>query len=296
MYFCTAMNKTKNRHKGGVNLWGQHTSTVISISLVLFVFSLLLFISYHSYHLTHDMQEQITYKVDLLPDVSDSLAVSLQKTIQGYDYVKKVDYISKDEAASIFQEEIGEDFVDFIGYNPLYPSLMVNFRSGLLPDKDQSLLDNFVHTVSQMPGVSGVQYQENVIEEVTQDFYIIDWILIIIAVLLLFVTIVLISSTIRIAIYAKHQTIQTMRLVGATNAFIARPFLWRSVWFGLLGAVIAIALTAGAVVIYSREFGLNILNEAYYIPYAIMAGIIIVAGILISWLSTAIAVRRYLRK
>lgn len=290
------MSRKNNRHKGVVNLWGEHTSTIISISLVLFVFSLLLFIGYHSYNLTNEVQERITYKVDLQPEVSDSLAHAIQKTIEGYQYVKHVDYISKDDAAKLFEEEIGEDFVDFIGYNPLYPSLMVNFKSGLMPDKDQKLLQNFTRLVGNMEGVTGVHYQENVIKELTNEFYLIDWVLIIIAVLLLFVTVMLINSTIKLAIFAQHQTIQTMRMVGATNHFVARPFLWRSVLYGFLGAIIALVLTAGVVTVYSREFGLNILGKEYLIPYAAMAGIIIVAGIIISWLSTSIAVRRHLRK
>lgn len=289
------MANKKNKHKGNINLWGAHTSTTVSIALVLLVFGILMFIGYHSYRMTHDVQEKITYKVDLLPEVSDSLALAIQKEIKSIDYVKHVDYISKDEAAKLFAEEIDDDFVDFLGFNPLYPSLMVNLKSDLIPDKDQHILQQFTQRVSRMQGVTGVQYQENVINELANEFYVVSWVLVLIAVLLLFVTVMLINNTIRIAIYAQQQTIQTMRMVGATSSFIARPFLWRSVLYGFLGAIVAIALVAALAVLYSQQFSLPLLAPEYTIPYAVMAVVILIFGILISWLSTAFAVKRYTR-
>lgn len=289
------MANTKHKHKRNINLWGAHTSTTVSIALVLLVFGILMFIGYHSYRMTHDVQEKITYKVDLLPDVSDSLALAIQRDIEAFDYVKHVDYISKDEAAKLFTEEIDDDFVDFLGFNPLYPSLMVNLKTDLVPDKDQHILLQFTDRVERMQGVTGVQYQENVINELANEFYIVSWILVLIAVLLLFVTITLINNTIRIAIYAQQQTIQTMRMVGATSSFIARPFLWRSVLYGFLGAIVAIALIAGLAVFYSQQFALPILDQEYWLSYAVMGVIVLLFGILISWLSTAFAVKRYTR-
>ena len=101
--------------KNKVNLWGTHGATVLGITLVLFMLGLLLGVEYHSYRLTHDTQEKITYKVDLSPDVSDSLALEHKSTVAAMPYVKHVDYISKQKAAEIFSEDLGEDFVGFIG-------------------------------------------------------------------------------------------------------------------------------------------------------------------------------------
>ena len=95
---------------------------MLGITLVLFMLGLLLVIEYHSYRLTHDAQERITYKVDLSPDISDSIALADMAVVEKMPYVKHVDYISKQKAAAIFTEDLGEDFVGFIGYNPLYPS------------------------------------------------------------------------------------------------------------------------------------------------------------------------------
>ena len=289
------MSTGRHHSHGSVNLWSNHTSTVISISLVLMIFGLLLFLGYHSWRATHEMQERITYKVELSPDISDSLAMALKKDIESFDYVKHVDYISKDEAAQLFSEELGDDFVGFIGYNPLYPVLMVNFKSTIVPDRDQKVMQAFTRTVGQKLGVTGVAYQKNVVTEVNEVFYHCFWLLIIFVALLLFVAVVLISNTIRIALYGQQQTLQTMRMVGARNSFIARPFLWRSVLYGTLGALIAIVLLSVLAYVWAQYFGMEVLAERHLIAYLCIASVLLMLGILICWTATALAVMRYLR-
>lgn len=280
--------------KNKVNLWGTHTATVLGITLVLFMLGLLLCIEYHSYRLTHDAQEKITYKVDLSPDVTDSLALSLKQQVEQMSYVKHVDYISSDKAAEIFTEDLGEDFVGFIGYNPLYPSLMVNFRADLLPKESSEVLDQFCQQVGKMEGVTGVAYQENIVNELQEVFYKLSWFLIIFVALLLLITIVLIGSLIRIAIYGQRDTIRTMRMVGANTSFILQPFLWRSIAYGALGGIIASALTVITLWVFGNEFTLNLIAAEHWMWYGIIAATLILAGIVIAYLSTAVTVRRYI--
>ena len=282
--------------KNKVNLWGSHGATVLGITLVLFMLGLLLVIEYHSYRLTHDAQERITYKVDLSPDVTDSLALANKAAVERMSYVKHVDYISKQKAAEIFSEDLGEDFVGFIGYNPLYPSLMVNFNVSLLPDNTTEVLDRFCADVSRLEGVTGVAYQENVVSELREVFYKLSWFLIVFVVLLLVITIVLIASLIRIAIFARREAIGTMRMVGATAGFITRPFLWRSVLYGAVGGLIASVLTAITLWVFSNEFELNLIAPEHWMWYGIIALALIVVGIVIAYLSTAVTVRRYIAK
>ena len=279
--------------KNKVNLWGSHTATVLGITLVLLMLGLLLSIEYHSYRLTHDAQERITYKVDLSPDISDSLALANKAVVEKMSFVKHVDYISREKAAEIFSEDMGEDFVGFIGYNPLYPSLMVNFNVSLLPDNSTEVLDRFCAEVSELDGVTGVAYQENVVGELREVFYKLTWFLIVFVALLLVITVVLIASLIRIAIYGQRDTIRTMRLVGANMAFISRPFLWRSVGYGALGGIIASLLTVTALWVFANEFGLNLLAQEHWMWYGAIAAALIAVGIVIAWLSTAITIRRY---
>jgi len=280
--------------KNKINLWGTHTATVLGITLVLLMLGLLLSIEYHSYRLTHDAQERITYKVDLSPDVSDSLALALKAEVEQMTFVKHVDYISSDKAAEIFSEDLGEDFVGFIGYNPLYPSLMVNFNVSLLPDNSTEVLDKFCAEVGAKEGVTGVAYQENVVDELREVFYKLSWFLIVFVVLLLIITVVLIASLIRIAIYGQRETIRTMRMVGANVSFIARPFLWRSVAYGALGGLIASVLTIIALWVFANEFALDLLDPIHWMWYGAIAAGLILVGIVISWLSTAFTVRRYI--
>lgn len=282
--------------KNKVNLWGTHGATVLGITLVLFMLGLLLCIEYHSYRLTHDAQERITYKVDLSPDVTDSLAIALKERIDKMEYVKHVDYISKAKAAEIFSEDMGEDFVGFIGYNPLYPSLMVNFFANLMPDNSSEVLDKFCAEVGAEPYVTGVVYQENIVNELREVFYKLSWFLIVFVALLLIITIVLINSLIRIAIYGQRETIQTMRMVGADVRFILRPFLWRSILYGALGGIFADVLMIVTMWVFSNEFELNLISPEHWMWYGIIACVIVLAGILVSYLSTAVTVRRYIAK
>ena len=284
-----------------VNLWETHSSTVLSITLVLFLLGLCLMVEYHSYRATRDMQERITFKVDLVPDITDEAAMMLKTRIETIPSVKHVDYISRQQAAEIFSEDLDDDFVSFIGYNPLYPSMMVNLRADYLPETSQTGRDEsikqFADEVKNLEFVTGVTYQENVVKELNDVFYKVTWFLIIFMALLVIVSILMISSTIRIALYAQRDTIRTMQLVGAKSGFIAHPFLARSLWYGLLGALIAILILAIATGIFNQSLsGLDLLNRTHLYWYLGIAVLIIIIGIVLSYLSTLFAVRRYLRQ
>ncbi len=286
--------------KSKVNLWETHTSTVLSITLVLFLLGLCLMVEYHTYRSTHDMQERITFKVDLVNDITDQAADSLKTVIEAIPYVKHVDYISRQQAAEIFTEDLDEDFVGFIGYNPLYPSMMVNLRADYMPNARQEAraesIARFTEEVSNLEGVIGVAYQENIVNELNNVFYNITWFLIIFMALLILISILMIRSTISIALYAQRETIRTMQLVGAKSGFIARPFLVRSIWYGLLGALIAILVLAIAIGVFNQSLqGFDLLNTSHMLWYAGIAAVIILLGVTLSYLSTLSAVTRYLR-
>lgn len=267
-------------------------ATILGITLILFMLGLLLCIEYHSYRISHDTQERITYKVDLSPDVSDSLALAIKGRIEQRDYIKHVDYISKEQAAEIFTDELGEDFVGFIGYNPLYPSLMVNFNVSLLPDNSSEVLDSFCKEVGSEEGVTGVAYQENIVLELRESFYKLTWFLIGLMFVLVLISVVLIGSLIRIALFAQRETIRTMRMVGATTGFIMRPFLQRSIIYGAIGGIIASLLMFLAIWVCANEFQLPLTAQEHWTWYGLIAVTLVVVGIIISWLATAVTVKR----
>ena len=280
-----------------VNLWETHSSTVLSITLVMFLLGLCLMVEYHSYRLTHDMQERVTFKVDLQPDITPDTVAMLQAHIESMPMVKHVDYISREEAANIFSEELEEDFVSFIGYNPLYPSMMVNLHVDYLPESREDDISLFTTEVRSLEGVTGVTYQTNVVNELNDIFYKVSWFLIIFMAILIIVSILMIRSTISIALYVQRDTIRTMQLVGAKPGFIARPFLARSIWYGCAGALIAIVVLAIATGIFNQSLGgMELLASTHRLWYAAIAVVMVLLGIIISYLSTRFAVGRYLRR
>ena len=286
------------RNRKSVKLWGTHTSTVLSITLVLFVLGLLMLIGLHSYQYTNSIEEGVLYNVILSPDTDDDSAMALKAQLEdknAYPYVKDVHYISKDEAAENFTQELGDDFVNFIGHNPLFPSLEVTLKSNILDANNGRTVTQFISQLKMNEFVDDVVYQENMVNELNDTLSKIAWFMIGIMALLLFVSIMLINATIRIAIYEKRFTIKTMQLVGAKRGFIIAPYLRRSVLFGFLGGIIAIVLVVLLVYIVNNQFNIGIdfaANRNYYIC---LGGVILVLGIVISFVSTYFSLLRYIR-
>lgn len=286
----------KSKRNSKINLWAGRTSTVFSIMLVLFVFGLLMFVEYHSYKATHEMQERIAYQVDLNAETTEEEAMSLREELLQLEYVKAVDYISAEEAARLFSDEIDEDFLSLLdSVNPLYPTLMVTFKASSNPQRITELRNQFEKEVKEYTNVDGVTYHEMMLNDLSQIFYKLSWILIVFVVLLLTVSIALISTTIKIALQNRRYSIQTMNMVGAKMGFITRPFLWRSVIYGFLGALLATLLIFASVYIFNKQFHLALFHPRYFNGYIVLVAVLFVVGISISFLATYFSVHSHLR-
>ncbi|MBR1516780.1 MAG: permease-like cell division protein FtsX [Bacteroidales bacterium] len=283
----------KRRHLS--EIWGNKTTVVLSITLVLLILGLILLLVYHAQRQSFRAQEQLTYKVDLVSNVDNERAMQLADSIQRLTFVKKVDYISKEEAAEIFSNEIGEDFVAFIGYNPLSPTLMVNFWANWDPDQSARVIDQFCHNIKNLDIVTGVAYQEHVADSILSLFRKLTLFLVFFGLLLLLICYIMIRNTIRMALYSQRETIQTMRMVGATNHFITRPYLWRSIIYGAMGGIFANILLFLIFYIFNHELSTALLHPHHFSRYAVIAASLVAIGIGVSLISTAIAVRKYLR-
>lgn len=286
------MSHTRHRNVG---FWGNNTTTVLSITLVLLILGLLLIIEYHAQRQSFRAQERLTYKVDLSPDVSDEVAQALADSIGKMEFVRQVDYISKDEAAKIFMEEIDEDFVSFIGYNPLYPSIMVNFWAKWDPNEASQIIDDFCREITRYDYVTGVAFQETVADAVLSSFRKLTYFLLFFGLLLMAICYIMIRNTIRIALFSQRETIETMRMVGATTSFISRPYLWRSILYGALGGIIADLLLFTIFYIFNHEFSFYLLHPHHFPRYATIAALLVAIGAGVSFISTAITVRQYIR-
>ncbi len=285
-------------NRKSVRLWGTYTSTVLSITLVLFVLGLLMLVGLHSYQYTNEIEEGVLYNVILSPETDDSTSMALKaelEDVSAYPYVKSVYYISKAEAAENFSKELDEDFVSFVGYNPLFPSLEVALRSNVLDADNGKAARQLKSSLEQREYVESVVYQENAVEELNSVLRKLGWFMIGIIVLLLFVSIMLINTTIRITIYEKRFTIKTMQLVGAKRSFIVSPYLCRSLLYGFLGGLFAIALLVLLGYIVSNQLGVDIVLKDNLNYYIVIGALLIVLGMFISFFSTLFAVNRYIR-
>lgn len=265
---------------------------------MLFVLGLLLLVGFHSYQYTNSIEEGVLYNVILSPDIDEQTARDIQTDLENkeaYPYVKTVYYISKDEAAKNFATELGEDFVAFTGYNPLFPSFEVSLSLNILDKNSEKTIKHFVSTLKQNECVEDVVYQENAVEELNSTLRKLGWFMIIIVILLLFVSIMLINTTIRITIYEKRFTVKTMQLVGAKRGFIIAPYLRRSVLYGFLGGVIAILLVVLLAGLVNNQFGIGLDFEQYRNYYFALGGLIILLGIVIAFVSTYLSLLRYIR-
>lgn len=294
--------------KNKVNLWGTHGATILGISLVLFMLSLLITIEYHAYRTTRGAQERITVDVTLLipnnipENVCDSLALADSAIVANLPNVKHVEYISREEAFNEFFEGAKEEDIVPMDTNPMLPHLMVNFNANIIPDTSSASYKDFCIKVANLCNCpvstdwAELPNKQGMVHQLLEIFYKLTLFLIFFVTLLLIITVVLINSLIRIAIYNRRDTITTMRLVGAKPSFIGRPFRLRSIAYGAIGGLIASVLNFIAIWAFSNGFHLNILSGEHLPWYGIISLIVILVGMVITYLSTAITIRIHIAK
>jgi cell division transport system permease protein len=273
---------------------GKHASyfyAIFGIGLVLFVLGVAAVLVIEAKKVSTNFKENLAVEVVLKDSLDIEKINALQKSIQQRYYIKNSRYISKDEAAKILQKDLGENFLDILGYNPLYASFSLNLKENYA-NKDSFA---FVKTdLSKMDGVKLVNIQNNILESLDRNISSASFIILIVAAALLIFAVSLIFNTIRLAMFSSRFIIKTMQLFGATRWFIIKPFLGRSIWNGFVSGFFACLLIAGLIAYFDHtlpELGL----QGDLITFALLFGAVIIFGILISFFSTLTAVLRYLR-
>ena len=241
--------------------------------------------------ISNHVKENIGFSLYLHEDISERQLQSLRTDLISKTYTKHIDYTNKEQAAELLKKDLGEDFVDFLGYNPLSASLDLYLKADYA---EQNIIEDITKELKKYPAVKEVIYQKDLVAEVNNNIRKIGLVLLAFSALLLVVVIALINNTIRLAIYSKRFLIKTMQLVGATGGFIRRPFVARGVLNGILSALIAILLLLGVLYTAKQNFPALVELQDFNI-YLILFSIVIVLGILISWISTSLAVRKFLR-
>jgi len=268
-----------------------YISTVISIALVLLMIGLLGLIMVHARNLSKYVKENIVLNIIVSDGAKEVDVLALQKQLDTHPYVLKTQYVSKEIAARNLQKDLGEEFVQFLGYNPLLSSIDVYMKEDFA---NNASIENFSRQLSKNPMVKEVIYQKSLIDMVNQNIKVISLVILAFAGTLLIIAIALINNTIRLAIYSQRFLIKSMQLVGATKNFIRAPFIGYGILHGLLGSLIAIILLLGALYLAQQQIPELIILKNW-VEFAIVFAGVVAIGILISGLSTYFAVTKYLR-
>ena len=266
-------------------------TTSISITLVLFLMGLLGLIILHARMLSDYVRENIGFSIMIREGVKESGILQLKKALDGQYYVKSSEYIPREKAADKLKSDLGEDFIGFLGYNPLLPSIDLRIKA---PYANADTLRKIEKRLLANPEVKEVYYQKSLVDAINNNLEKISIFLLGFSGILLFIAVVLINNTIRLAVYSRRFIIRSMQLVGATEGFIRRPMLMRSILYGLISAFMAILL-----LMLLAYFALEEIPELVELqdPFMLVAlvAFIFILGALISWFSTWLAVRKYLR-
>lgn len=266
-------------------------STIVSLSLVLFVLGLLGLVVLNAKKLSDYVKENIGLSIILKDSIRDAEFMSLRKQLDVEPFVKKATFVTKEQAAESLKKDLGEDFVKFLGYNPLLSSFDIKLNAAyanadsLQAIEKKLLLNN---------NVKEVYYQKSLVNVINDNVRKIGIVLLSFCLLLSVIAIALINNTIRLYIYSKRFIIRTMQLVGATTAFISRPFIIKSVWNGFYSALITIAMLMGLIYTAQNNFpeliGLNDIKL-----FIQLFAMVMIAGVGITFLSTYFAVKKYLK-
>jgi cell division transport system permease protein len=268
-----------------------YISTVISIALVLLMTGLLGLILVHAKNLSKYVKENIVLNVIVNDNVNEGDVLSLQKDLEKEEYVLRTEYVSKELAAKNLKEDLGEDFVEYLGTNPLLPSIDIYLKEQYA---NADSIQPFIEKVAKNSRVKEIVYQESLIDMVNKNIRIISIVVLAFTVILLVIAVALINNTIRLAIYSQRFLIKSMQLIGATKSFIRKPYIVYGVIHGLIGALIAILL-----LIFTLQFAQKQVPEIVFLQnwgqFVAIFIVVVALGILISALSTYFAVTKYLK-
>ena len=272
-------------------LQSSKVTALISITLVLFMLGLLGFVVLHAQKLSEYVRENIGFSIIMKENVREAGIVQLQKTLDASPFVKSTEYITPERAADELQEDLGEDFISFLGYNPLLPSIELKLRASY------TNLDSLAVIEEQLlanPDVKEIYYQKDLVHLINRNIRRISLVILGFSLLLLVIAIALINNTIRLSVYSRRFIIKTMQLVGATASFIRRPFLWQGIMQGLIAALIAI-LFLGVILYFSQKELPELVSLQDVRLIITLFAFVIVTGILLTYFSTWFAVKKYLR-
>lgn len=266
-------------------------TSIISITLVLLLLGLTILTLFAGNGISSFVKENMSFNVVLNDEISDTEIVALRKKIDAQPFVKSSRFISKEEAKEQLIKDLGDDPEAVLGYNPASSFIEIFLKSEYANSDSIAVVENAIKRTNT---VQDLLYRQEAVELINNNLAKVTMILLILSGVLLIISFTLIRNTIRLSIYSKRFLIHTMRLVGATNAFIRRPFLIRYIVSGIMAGIFACGIMWGLLYYFGLEY-VNIFTIITTTELAIIFAIVIVLGIIISFFATMFAVNRYLR-
>lgn len=271
-------------------LISSYFSVVLSVFLVLFLLGMLGLFIINSKKLADDFRENIAMTVFFKNEANDTIIKSFNAELKRAPFAKTFEYVSKDAAAKLHTDIIGEDFVTFLGENPLQNSFDIHLKA------DYVYKDSIAKVESQLrknPMISDIVYDKQLVNLVNDNIKKVSMWILIISGFFTIIAVLLINSSLRLSIHSNRFIIKTMQMVGATKAFIRKPFVLRSVRLGMIGAGLAIIALIGVLIYLESNFpDLGLLDDQLLIALVLVA--VFAIGVLITWLSTYFATQRFL--
>ncbi|MEO5790413.1 MAG: cell division protein FtsX [Gelidibacter sp.] len=271
-------------------LISSYFSVVISIALVLFLLGCLGLLVLNAKKVADHFKEQVVVTIYLNDSAKEVEVNQLEKSLAMAEYTKSTEYVSKEAAAESMKAETGEDFMDFVGYNPLQNSIDVHLKADFVTTETLAAI---TEELSNKKFIEEIRYDNDLVELMNDNVKKITFWVLVISGIFTLIAVLLINSSIRLAVYSKRFIIKTMQMVGATKTFIRRPFVFQSVKLGIIGAIIAV-IGMGIVVYYLDQSFVELELLANPILIAGLFAVIFLLGILITWVSTFIATQRFL--
>jgi cell division transport system permease protein len=272
-------------------LLASYFSVVSSTTLVLFVLSVLGLVLLNSQSIANYFKEQVTMTVFLSDEAKETEREQLVTTLRLATFTKTVRFISKESAAAEHSATIGEDFMDFLGYNPLQDALDIGLKAEFV---NTEVLDSLGDVMEQKPFIAEVMYDRPLIVLLNKNINRIGFWLLVCSGIFVGIALLLINHSIKLSIYSKRLIIQTMLLVGAKKSFIRRPFVLRYMTLGLLSALLALAALAGVLSFMNRVLPeINWWGDSFNL--VTLAASVALCSIVICALSASFATRKHLR-
>ena len=278
--------KEKNKSKGA------YFTSLISIFLVLLLLGIVGLLILNARHISEQIKENLCFSLMIKNNVKEPDIKKYQKTLDTYNFVKSTEYITKESAAEDLINELGEDFLTALGFNPLSPTINVYLKYDYTSSDSIAKYEKFILENNEI--IEEISFQRNLIHEINDNIEKISIVLLFFCGILFLISFTLLNNTVRLQLYSKRYIINTMKLVGAKKSFIRRPFITSGISQGLIGSILAIAVLCAIIHFLDKGFGeeINFLN---YEIIGILFATVLVLGIFLTLISTYFSINKYLK-